>query len=102
MPKEIYREETVESIGSVLSRNTSHGNIQVHHLIYERLGRELFSDLIVVCDECHETLHAFISKMVRRGFSRDKVVSRVASRCVRRLVAVHEIYRTEYRNEKDF
>lgn len=31
---------------------------QVHHLTYERVGRELLDDLVAVCDECHEKLHA--------------------------------------------
>lgn len=28
----------------------------VHHLTYERLGRELLSDLLAVCKPCHEWL----------------------------------------------
>ena len=31
---------------------------QVHHLTYERLGDEPLFDLISVCDECHERIHA--------------------------------------------
>lgn len=31
--------------------------LQVHHLTYERLGREEDRDLLAVCDECHRTFH---------------------------------------------
>lgn len=34
----------------------------IHHLTYERLGRELPSDLLGVCSPCHEILHALESK----------------------------------------
>lgn len=30
---------------------------QVHHLSYERLGRELDQDLLAVCDRCHRAFH---------------------------------------------
>ena len=34
-------------------------NLQVHHLTYKHHGQELYylADLIVVCNECHRTLH---------------------------------------------
>lgn len=31
--------------------------LQVHHLSYERLGMELDSDLLAVCESCHRALH---------------------------------------------
>jgi 5-methylcytosine-specific restriction endonuclease McrA len=31
--------------------------LQVHHLTYERLGRELDEDLFAVCEPCHKTFH---------------------------------------------
>jgi hypothetical protein len=31
--------------------------VQVHHLTYERLGREMLFDLAAVCLECHESIH---------------------------------------------
>lgn len=30
-------------------------DVEVHHLNYDRLGRELFSDLEVLCKSCHAT-----------------------------------------------
>lgn len=32
-------------------------NLQVHHLTYERLGRELFEDLTLLCGKCHMLKH---------------------------------------------
>jgi 5-methylcytosine-specific restriction endonuclease McrA len=32
--------------------------LDVHHLTYDRLGREAESDLIVLCHRCHERAHA--------------------------------------------
>lgn len=31
---------------------------QVHHLTYARLGREMLFDLVAVCSQCHESIHA--------------------------------------------
>lgn len=36
----------------------SHDNLQVHHITYERLGREdIEHDLITLCKDCHEIVH---------------------------------------------
>lgn len=32
-------------------------HIEVHHNTYERVGKELFSDLIPLCDPCHTRQH---------------------------------------------
>jgi len=32
-------------------------NLQVHHMTYDRLFDENFSDLLTVCKSCHETIH---------------------------------------------
>ena len=34
-------------------------NLQVHHHTYERIGCEWLRDLVVVCDDCHEEIHAY-------------------------------------------
>lgn len=36
-------------------------NLVVHHLTYDRLGREKLSDLITLCSACHEKQHAVLS-----------------------------------------
>lgn len=33
-------------------------NLCVHHLTYDRIGREQMDDLITLCQECHEKVHA--------------------------------------------
>ena len=33
------------------------GRLQAHHLNYERLGAELDTDLLVVCEKCHKEIH---------------------------------------------
>jgi 5-methylcytosine-specific restriction endonuclease McrA len=33
------------------------GPLHVHHVEYDRLGRELPGDLIVLCPDCHEHAH---------------------------------------------
>lgn len=30
---------------------------QVHHLTYERVGKEMLFDLVAICDTCHAALH---------------------------------------------
>lgn len=30
---------------------------QVHHLTYQRVGKEMMFDLVAVCDECHVSIH---------------------------------------------
>jgi 5-methylcytosine-specific restriction endonuclease McrA len=35
----------------------SNVTLQVHHLTYERLGREKDDDLVAVCVPCHRTFH---------------------------------------------
>lgn len=32
-------------------------NLHVHHRTYDRLGHEQFTDLIVLCDDCHALYH---------------------------------------------
>lgn len=32
-------------------------NLHVHHLTYERLGRELLTDLVTLCAGCHRKQH---------------------------------------------
>ena len=37
--------------------NESKGAMEVHHLTYDRIGMELFTDLAVYCHECHQVAH---------------------------------------------
>lgn len=36
---------------------TGVGPIHVHHMTYDRLGRELLTDLCGLCDPCHKEVH---------------------------------------------
>lgn len=43
-------------------------SLQVHHLNYDRLGKELDSDLMALCESCHRTVHRLgLGLKVRRG-----------------------------------
>ena len=33
-------------------------NLCVHHLTYDRMGHELMDDLLTLCRDCHEKVHA--------------------------------------------
>lgn len=60
----------------------------VHHLDYRRVGSELFSDLLVVCIECHEKIEAFIDLHAER-FGRQRVMDRLKPYAIRRLLKLH-------------
>ena len=32
-------------------------DVEVHHRTYERRGRELITDCLVLCKDCHKTVH---------------------------------------------
>ena len=57
-------------------------NIEVHHRTYERLGNELITDLIVLCDDCHAKHHGInrtygtehISETLARVYTNAKLV----------------------------
>ncbi len=54
--KERRREHIRIADGKCQICNSS-DRLQVHHRSYERLGRELFSDLVVLCKGCHTIFH---------------------------------------------
>ena len=33
-------------------------NLHIHHRTYDRLGGELITDLLVLCEECHDLYHS--------------------------------------------
>lgn len=37
-------------------------NLQLHHITYERFGRELPQDVITLCGGCHRAVHELVSK----------------------------------------
>lgn len=34
-------------------------NLHLHHITYERLTQELISDLVILCEECHQRQHNY-------------------------------------------
>jgi 5-methylcytosine-specific restriction endonuclease McrA len=54
--KELRETKIMESNGRCQKcKRTS--NLQVHHLTYDRKGCERLSDLMVLCERCHEKAH---------------------------------------------
>lgn len=45
---------------------TFKGPIQVHHMSYDRLGREPMADLVSVCSPCHRGIHQLHRKRGRK------------------------------------
>ena len=39
--------------------------LEVHHLTYERFGREHMDDLLTLCRRCHSTEHQWIARVKR-------------------------------------
>lgn len=73
---------------SVTGEGVWYSNCHVHHLSYDCIGNEKYTDLIVICEECHTDLHDFINRMHRKGFSRPAVMARLKPYCLRKVVAV--------------
>lgn len=51
------RKAAIDRAGGVCQFCRSTEQLNVHHNTYERLGEELPSDLLVLCQTCHATLH---------------------------------------------
>lgn len=51
------RKQKIKSVGSKCEKCGATSLLQVHHLNYDRLGREHHSDLQVLCKPCHEKEH---------------------------------------------
>jgi len=49
--------EAKERAGWRCEHCRSEGPLQTHHWTYERVGRERPDDLIVLCEDCHATVH---------------------------------------------
>jgi 5-methylcytosine-specific restriction endonuclease McrA len=44
---------------------TTYGPIQLHHMTYDRLGRERMSDLVALCNKCHREVEALYRRSGR-------------------------------------
>lgn len=56
------RKKALERAGYHCQLCSSKDSLQAHHNSYERLGHELDSDLVVLCNSCHEKHHGVNSK----------------------------------------
>jgi 5-methylcytosine-specific restriction endonuclease McrA len=55
--KKYYRSRKRKSCTLCKSRN----DIHLHHITYNRLGREQLNDVIPLCGECHELIHEHLT-----------------------------------------
>jgi 5-methylcytosine-specific restriction endonuclease McrA len=62
---EEIRQKVIERAGNQCEECGSTLELQVHHINYERFGKEYPEDLICICKECHENKHG-------RKFEQDK------------------------------
>ena len=56
-----HRTVTIRRAGGICECCEHFPATQVHHLTYERIGRESDTDLMAVCTFCHELLHGKIA-----------------------------------------
>lgn len=45
--------------------------LQLHHTTYKRLGNEYLRDLVPVCDDCHNAIHA--QDRIEQGKNADRI-----------------------------
>lgn len=64
--------------------------MNVHHTCYDRVGREQFGDMVVVCVDCHELVEDFIKRMVKKGFVRKRVLAKLKPYFMRKMWKVQE------------
>ncbi len=48
--------------------------LDLHHLTYERLGREKPGDIVPVCRSCHDLIHGFSAMSVRAATERVRLI----------------------------
>jgi hypothetical protein len=58
-----YKRQAIRNVHSALGTDYcaachTDQNLDVHHLTYERLGKEHVDDVCLLCRPCHEVLHA--------------------------------------------
>lgn len=51
------RAEAIQFYGRHCARCGDNRRLEVHHISYERLGREEMVDLEVLCNSCHHNVH---------------------------------------------
>lgn len=51
------RQKVLERDGHACSQCPVRARLHVHHLTYERMGRERLDDLVTLCEDCHRKVH---------------------------------------------
>lgn len=54
------RAKVLERAGGICEGCREREATQVHHLNYQRIGREMLFDLVAVCEACHEGIHGHV------------------------------------------
>jgi tetratricopeptide (TPR) repeat protein len=52
------KRKKIDNSKCVCGRGESDMKLHVHHQTYERVGKEVLSDLIILCEQCHEKCHS--------------------------------------------
>jgi len=52
-----FRKGILKLRGAFCERCSSALRLELHHLSYERLGRELPEDVVILCRDCHQKAH---------------------------------------------
>lgn len=68
----LLREAVRERSGGVCERCRRNPQQAVHHLTYERVGRELLEDLQAICTPCHEYLSGKAERDPLTGLTRSQ------------------------------
>lgn len=68
-----FRKIALASHGRMCAKCCSFKRLQVHHLTYERLGRELISDVQVLCFDCHKKEHKPVRKTTKKTIRRKRL-----------------------------
>jgi hypothetical protein len=55
--------------------------LELHHMTYERLGDEVFSDLVWLCSECHEQVHLLYVEMLLESKTLEEATNLWRSLC---------------------
>jgi hypothetical protein len=80
-----FRFRVISERGGTCERCPATERLQLHHLSYERQGRELGSDVVVLCAPCHQAEH----KRLRQRAAKAPV--RTCPRCRCRLLANEQV-----------
>ncbi len=94
------RQAAFEHYGRVCMVCKSKHHLEVHHTTYDRLGDELMSDLLILCADCHRSIHTQFP-IGSKGFRRiNAAIARGRTRRLRQSVAIKEPRRTRRKASK--